>query len=364
MVGKVDRNGNASEFGWQFQVFSGIVAALKNINNIESINIEGPDQDVQLRQKNGKKLLIQAKSYTKVPLEENTNTGWGDKLASAIVGLFEDYMDNKKNIFKYYVNFPYPFGKINGGSRSFGLKNYGETDGIEITNSQKDIIKNKIIKFINEKSEKTSLKLDDVKKEYDKFIKKVSFTYWDFLNFKDENRKYELLDEMIRNFLNNNNMDISIKSLRKRWVSDSFSNGSTKYYMDKNTFLFEIIIVKNTMFSDELLGHRLNRSRQNELYDRFQTTIESTFALEEFNRRLLVDLFKFEGITKIDEFEYDEDNVADFIRHVYGNYVKFFNLSNITKKEREELTKYALEHFLLEEDTISHLLGDKLENAD
>ena len=66
----INRNGNASEFGWQFQVESGIIAALKDINKIKDINIEGPLQDVQLRLNDGSEILIQAKSYAGVPHEK------------------------------------------------------------------------------------------------------------------------------------------------------------------------------------------------------------------------------------------------------------------------------------------------------
>ncbi len=136
----INRNGNASEFGWQFQIESGIIAALKDINKIKSINIEGPLQDVQLRLNNGGEILIQAKSYAGVPIEEDTKTGWSDKLTSAMIGLFEDYIQDKNNTLKYYFNFPYPLGKEKGGKRNFGLDKFGEVYGDELTTDQRKII--------------------------------------------------------------------------------------------------------------------------------------------------------------------------------------------------------------------------------
>ena len=176
----INRNGNASEFGWQFQVESGIIAALKDINKIKNINIEGPLQDVQLRLNDGSEILIQAKSYAGVPIVESTKIGWSDKLTSAMIGLFEDYIQDKNNTLKYYINFPYPLGKEKGGKGNFRLNKFGEFYGDELTTSQKKIIRDKITSFVNKESNKlkgqpkTTLTVKNVDTYVDDFINKVS----------------------------------------------------------------------------------------------------------------------------------------------------------------------------------------------
>lgn len=366
---EINRNGNASEFGWQFQIESGIIAALKDINKIKSINIEGPLQDVQLRLNDESEILIQAKSYAEVPIEENTKTGWSEKLTSAMVGLFEDYIQDENNTFKYYFNFPYPLGKEKGGKRNFGLDKFGEIYGDELTADQRKIIKKRITDFVNKEENKpkgkpkTTLTIKDVNTYIDNFINKISIRYCDFQNYRDDSRKYNNLDTIIRNFLENNSIDVSISRLRDYWTTKSFSNGSKKYHMDRNDFLFGIIIIKRSFDSEDLMGHKLNISQRNKLYDRFRMATESTFALEDFNRELLVDLYKFENIEDIDEYHYFEDEATKFINKFYKKYVKYFDIENITKKEQIELTKYALEHFLLEEDSINYVLERPLRNA-
>lgn len=365
----INRNGNASEFGWQFQVESGIIAALKDINKIKNINIEGPLQDVQLRLNDGSEILIQAKSYAGVPIVESTKTGWSDKLTSAMIGLFEDYIQDKNNTLKYYINFPYPLGKEKGGKGNFRLNKFGEFYGDELTTSQKKIIRDKITSFVNKESNKlkgqpkTTLTVKNVDTYVDDFINKVSIRYCDFQNFRDDPIKYSNLDTIIKDFLEKNSINVSISRLRDYWTTKSFSNGSKKYYMDRNNFLFGIIIIKSSFDSEDLMGHKLNISQRNKLYDRFKMAVESAFALEDFNRELLADLYKFENIESLDKYQYFEDNATKFINKFYKKYVKYFDLENITEKEKVELTKYALEHFLLEEDNINYILEGPLKDA-
>lgn len=203
-----------------------------------------------------------------------------------------------------------------------------------------------------------------VNKNFDNFIKKLSFRYCEFINFKDENRRYTALDSAIKDFLENNGLgDVSVKRLRDYWTTRSFNNASHKFSVDRNNFLFGIIIVRTSFSSNVLMGKKLHVTQRKELEDRFRSVIESVGTLEDFNRKLLGDLFDFENIESIEEFEYEEEKVNDFINKYYKKYVKYFQLQGLRKKEQEKLTKYAIEHFLLEEDTINELLEGQLENA-
>ncbi|HDM8850188.1 TPA: hypothetical protein P0Q71_002678, partial [Staphylococcus aureus] len=56
----------SSIFGWHFQINSAIVYFIKYIKDIKSIRIEGKDEDIELLLFNEKKILIQAKSYSKL----------------------------------------------------------------------------------------------------------------------------------------------------------------------------------------------------------------------------------------------------------------------------------------------------------
>lgn len=358
-----DRNANATEFGWQFQIFSGIVAALNDINNIKSINIEGVEQDVELEQNNGNKILIQAKAYTKADINDTNATEWGEKLASAMNGLLENYVDDKRNILKYYVNFPYPFGVKRKGSKSnFSIGNYGEIYGTELNDVQKRIIKDKIASYIDEgKSRITKAQLKD---NYSNFISKIIIRNCLFTNFRDKNRKYEQLDSLIKEFLEKNKLDVSVKRLRDYWIAEAFDNGSYKVSIDRDNFLFGIIIVKNSFSSHELMGRRIGHNKVINLYDRFRSIIDRTFALEEFNRMLISDILHLENIQNINEYNYDEETISKLINKVYVKYEPYFSLENISHTEVEELTKYALQHFLLEEDIINKLLRGELLNVD
>ncbi|HDM8809201.1 hypothetical protein PCM16_10940 [Staphylococcus aureus] len=62
----MNHNASSSIFGWHFQINSAIVYFIKYIKDIKSIRIEGKDEDIELLLFNEKKILIQAKSYSKL----------------------------------------------------------------------------------------------------------------------------------------------------------------------------------------------------------------------------------------------------------------------------------------------------------
>ena len=96
---------------------------------------------------------------------------------------------------------------------------------------------------------------------------------------------------------------------------------------------------------------------------RNHSSLHKLFYSLDFNRELLADLYRFENIESLDKYQYFEDDATKFINKFYKKYVKYFDLENITEKEKGELTKYALEHFLLEEDNINYILEGPLKNA-
>lgn len=54
-------NASASIFGWHFQINVAIFFMLNEIQNIDSVRVEGKDEDIEFNLKTGNKIFIQAK---------------------------------------------------------------------------------------------------------------------------------------------------------------------------------------------------------------------------------------------------------------------------------------------------------------
>lgn len=352
----IDRGAQESEFGWQFQIYSAITLALKNIENTKFINIEGPKQDVELILDNGKIILGQAKAYGKVDVEESTTTNWKSKLESGIVGLFEDFLDKNKNTdFKYLVNYPYPLGKINGGKTNFKPNEYGAIFGDELTARQKGILKETILN--SDDKQITQLSTKELNGNLNSFINQLSIETCNFTNFRENNRRYSSLNNLIKDFLDTNHFNVSVNKLRDYWISQGFKNGSQKLALSRIDFLFGIAIVDNTLTKDELFGRKISISSLNKLFDRFINVIESVISLEDFNRKLVANILEFFKIDDINDYIYDDIAAESFTDFYIEDYVSYFKIQSLTEKEQRLLTRFALARCLEEQDLFIRIIG-------
>lgn len=114
-------NASASAFGWQFQVEAGIFLMLADLRNNLSLNIEGYEQDIEIKRKDGIVIMAQAKSSREYyePLEKQQKTAYSRKvkghLKDALTGLHQTLIQhrkkgNEKIKLIYVSNFYKPFG--------------------------------------------------------------------------------------------------------------------------------------------------------------------------------------------------------------------------------------------------------------
>ena len=57
-----NRSAHAVVFGFDFQMNAAIVLMLENIKDLQTLRIEGNEEDIELTLNNGKKILAQAKA--------------------------------------------------------------------------------------------------------------------------------------------------------------------------------------------------------------------------------------------------------------------------------------------------------------
>lgn len=102
----MDHNASASIFGWQFQINSAILYFINHIKEIKSIRIEGKDEDIEISLLNGKKILIQAKSSSKLGIDKSAIK----KLRQGINTLYLGSQNNEVEKLIYTTNYPNPIG--------------------------------------------------------------------------------------------------------------------------------------------------------------------------------------------------------------------------------------------------------------
>ena len=114
----IDRNAAESAFGWQFQVHAAIVLALKNIEDMSSIEVEGDMDDIEVELQNGMRVYCQAKAHYKANEPGNGST---TRLSEAMKTLADDLRKEDCTKAVYVTNDRLLFGKrINADNFSDG----------------------------------------------------------------------------------------------------------------------------------------------------------------------------------------------------------------------------------------------------
>ncbi|MFC6163220.1 hypothetical protein ACFP3T_00770 [Lactiplantibacillus dongliensis] len=351
----IDRSAQPSSFGWQFQIVTAISLAINNINEATSINVEGPLQDIEITLSNNHIIFGQAKSYAEIDAEETNNTGWNEKLSSAITGLFEDFLKQQKNSeFKYLVNYPYPLGKNKGGKTNFHTNEYGDILGTELTERQVkilyDILHNSKDKDISE------LSSNEFNSSFEQFLKQLSIRTCRFTNISGD-RRFSKLDLLIKDFLDTNHFNTSVKKLRQYWFNQGFANSSQKFALSRTEFLFAIVLVDNVLSKTDLFGRRYNPQKINQIYDRFVDIIEHTISMEEFNRQLVADILDYFRLEDIVDYYYSDEDAEKFTDTYLDNYLPYFKLNNLSESDQRLLTRFALARCLEEQELMSRLFN-------
>lgn len=115
----IDRNAAESAFGWQFQIHSAIVLALKSIKEMSSITVEGNAEDIEVELQDGTRVYCQAKAHYRA---NDPGDGSTTRLRDAMATLLEDLSQNDCLRAVYVTNDRLPFGKrvdssnFNGGA--------------------------------------------------------------------------------------------------------------------------------------------------------------------------------------------------------------------------------------------------------
>lgn len=234
-----DYNASASVFGWHFQINAAIIFMLREIRNIDSIRIEGLDEDIELQLSNGAKIFIQAKSKATLGADNNALT----KLSEGMKTLIHAASKNKYEKLYFVTNYPNPIGGRQSQYNSFMGGTYIERSFAEIPTGAKSSALTKI----KEVEQKYSLKMDTDKL----FISVIPFDG----EIKDIRER--VISAQLKEFLNGISVNEgSSKELLEIWQSDMFFNASnidTKIELNKKKLMWPIVVLNCELSEDDKL---------------------------------------------------------------------------------------------------------------
>lgn len=325
----------ASLFGWDFQINAAIAILIDNINDVETIRVEGASQDIEITLSNNEKIYAQAKAVEKAGDYSNVKK----HLTNALISLNNTAHSSTDEVkqFIYITNSENPMGNMQTMGQFIGP--YMRHNYNDLTEQTKKLIDKTLAKS------KKSVIIDKDKL----YIYVLSFQH----GIDDKDRYVNvkrLVDDFVESLLENRH-GIGAKILDV-WQKELLRNGSTSntsITLSKHNFTW-IIIVKAIEQSLE----------ENNLYTEFDIS-EVQAVKKHFNKIINTATVRFEFITAIltdfNNYIPNERNkkTQEFISNTWHNYKEEFSLETLSERTQEILIKIILARIIYQYDTINNM---------
>lgn len=314
-----DRRAHALMFGIDFQVNAAIVLMLENIKELQSLRLEGNEEDIVLTLENDQKILAQAKSV------ENASSDFSNVRASlkkALTTLSEGAQKTDAKQLILITNSPNPFN--DEGSRSIF---WGPTRRHFST------LPSSAQKIVTEYLSKIDHPLD-----LEKFTVQV-------LPFEtdDEAERYKAVMQAINDFVGSLNANTSPglgKKLFQVWNNDVFINGSKQdaaIQLDKKDIIWPIIVLETDISRcEDSFVEQFDAGVYDEVVHLYGKIIDSCCERVDFFTRVLYDYNQFQCNKKAIE------KCQEFVNSLWIEYKSEFAVPGIDDETLEALTKTVL----------------------
>lgn len=325
----MDHNASSSIFGWHFQINSAIVYFIKYIKDIKSIRIERKDEDIELLLFNEKKILIQAKSYSKLGKDSKALK----KLETGLNTLFLGAQKNEIDKLIYTTNFPNPIGGTSSQHHIFMGDGIIERTFNEIPANYKK----KVVEIIEKLSEKYN-------KKYNTDILNISVINFDG---EDYETRYRTILRIIREFLSNISVNpFYSKKLLEIWQSEFLFNATTSNVsidLTKNQVIWPIIVMNSQLLEDD--------KNFEKLIDEFQMDEEEIeIVLYKYTTFIDKQSEKFSFVMKVNsDYEIyrknkigNERGIKSFINDKWTDYIYLVNTDKIEEEVKQIIVKIIL----------------------
>lgn len=275
-----NRRANAVMFGFDFQVNAAIVLMLENIEDLESLRLEGNYEDIELKLENDQYILAQAKSVEKSSTDFR-NVRANLKKSVKTLSEASQKVDAQKLIL--ITNSPNPLNEEASRSIFYGPAHRSFSS---LPDSSQGIIKDC---------------LEGIKQPLD--LNKFQIQILPF-ETDDDVEKYKVVKQNVDDFVGKLNLNIPGlgKRLMNIWQNEIFHNGTQNnaaITRNKRDIIWPIIVIATDVERcDDLLLDYFDQSQYDEIIHRYKSLIDSCCERCEFFIKVLHDYNEYKGMEK------------------------------------------------------------------
>ena len=328
-----NRRAHAVVFGYDFQMNAAIVLMLENIKELQSLRIEGNEEDIELTLNNGKKILAQAKAV------ENSSSDFSNvrrNLKKALTSLSEGAQRTEVQQLILITNSPNPLNDASTQSVFYG---HAHRRYSTLPASAQQMIDGYLASI-------------DTPLDSQQFMIQVVPFETD-----DEEERYKVVLQVINDFVGGLNANLSPgigRKLHGIWRNAVFTNSTQKdasIKLDKKSIIWPIIVLETeitrcgTGFID-----RFDPGIYDEVTRLYADTINSCCERVDYFTKVIFDFNHFQG-TKRSQLE----KIEEFVDCTWEQYKADFEINGVSGELLEALTKIVLYNVVYRRITINSI---------
>lgn len=312
------RRANAVMFGFDFQVNAAIVIMLENIEDLQSLRLEGNFEDIEIELNNHQYILAQAKAVEKSSLDfQNVRKN----LKKALISLSEGSQKVNAQQLIFITNSPNPLNEDVSRSIFWGD---AHRSFLSLPESSQELIEG----YMN----KIACPLD-----LDKFMIQI-------LPFEtdDDTERYKVVKRVVDDFIGDLNLNIPGlgKKLLTIWYEEVFKNGSKKnafIQLRKKDIIWPIMVIATDIsYCDVAFADMFDPSAYDEIVHQYKNTIDSCCERYEFFIKVLYDYKMYRTSKNLSE------KAFDFAINKWIDYLEEFRLDGVDEEIQKGLIQIIL----------------------
>lgn len=313
------RRANAVMFGFDFQVNAAIILMLENMKDLDSLRLEGNNEDIELKLNDDTVIFAQAKAVEK---SSSDFSHVRENLKKALTTLSEASQNVSVQKLIFITNSPNPINDKKSMSAFYGEAHRSYDS---LPDSSKAIISGYLSKI--------SHPLD-----VNEFVIQI-------LPFEtdDDKERYKIVKTKIDDFIGDMNLNIPGlgNKLMTIWHKNIFTNGSKKdasIVLRKKDVIWPIVVISTDIEKcDDELQEEFDSSLYDEIVHRYRDIINSCCEKCDFFIKVLYDYnnYQIPGIKP-------KEKCLKFAMNEWHNYLSDFETTNIDSQTKQGLIQIIL----------------------
>lgn len=315
------RRANTVLFGFDFQVNAAIVLMLENIKELQSLKLDGKNEDIEIELIDNTMILAQAKSIVNSSSDFNNVRS---NLKKALITLSECTQRVNARQLILITNSPNPFN--DDASRSI-FTGHAHRKFDTLPDSAKKIINDYLLN-IDHPLDTSLFSVQVLPFETD-----------------DDRERYKIVQQEVNDFVENLKLTPGIgKKLLNIWQRDIFINGTkkdVKIVLDKKSVIWPLIVIETDIERGYgFYFEQFDTSSTNEIIDYYKEIIEYCSEKIEFFTKILYDFNGYEYSGKPSE------KVKYFVDTQWENYLREFEMCKADNETKKGLIQIILRNIV------------------